>query len=61
MPAEIADVRLHDDARRPVAYTTDHNSGGTLSNGIFLLVLCLTISVFLIRLLRRQRRQTQSR
>ncbi|MFB6725574.1 hypothetical protein ACFCV3_35715 [Kribbella sp. NPDC056345] len=61
MPAEIADVRLHDDAGEPLAYTTDHNWGWTLSKGISLLVLCLTMPVFLIRLLRRHQRQTQSR
>ncbi len=60
-PAEIADVRLHDDASDSVAYTTDHNWGWTLAKGIFLLVLCLTMSVFLIRMLRRHQRQTQPR
>jgi hypothetical protein len=61
MPVEIADVRLHDDAREPLAYTTDHNWGLRLAGGIFLLVMCLTMPVFLIRLLRRHQRQTQSR
>jgi hypothetical protein len=61
MPAEIADVRLHDDARRPVAYTTDRNWGWTLSSGIVLLVLCLTMPVFLIRMVRRHQRQTHPR
>ncbi len=60
MPAEIADVRLHDGASGALAYTTDHNWGVRLAGGIVLLVLCLTMPVFLIRLLRRQQRQTQS-
>jgi len=61
MPAKIADVRLHDDDGRSVAYTTDHSWGWKLAGGIFLLALCLTMPVFLIRLLRRHQRQTQPR
>ncbi len=61
MPAEIADVRLHDDAGRPVAYTTDHNWGLSLSIGIVLPVLCLTMAVFLIRMVRRHQRQPHPR
>ncbi|MFB6718681.1 hypothetical protein ACFCV3_00885 [Kribbella sp. NPDC056345] len=61
MPAEIADVRLHDDDSGSVAYAKDHSWGSSLVGGALLLVLCLTMPVFLIRMLRRHQRQTQAR
>jgi hypothetical protein len=61
MPAEIADVALHDDAGESVAYTKDHSWGWSLVGGVLLLVLGLTMPVFLIRVFRRHQRQTQAR
>jgi hypothetical protein len=61
MPAEIADVGLHDDASESVAYTKDHSWGWSLVGGVLLLALGLTMPVFLIRVLRRHQRQTQAR
>ncbi len=61
MPAKIADVGLHDDASGSVAYTNDHSWGTSLAGGVLLLALCLTMPVFLIRMVRRHQRQTQPR
>ncbi len=62
MPAEIADVSLHDDADGSVAYTKDHSWGTSLVGGVLFLVLVgLAMPVFLIRMVRRHQRQTQPR
>jgi hypothetical protein len=59
MPAEIDDVRLHDDTSRSVAYTNDRDWRGSLFGGIALPVFCLTMTVFLIRMMRRHQRANE--
>ncbi|WP_432940439.1 hypothetical protein ACQPXM_31665 [Kribbella sp. CA-253562] len=61
MPVQIADVGLHDDAGESVAYTKDHSWRFSLVGGVLFLVLCPTMLVFLIRVLRRHQRQTPAR
>jgi hypothetical protein len=58
MPATIDDVRLHDDTSKPVAYTRDHSWGWSVAGGAVILVMCLTMPVFLIRMVRRHQRLT---
>ncbi|WP_053205237.1 hypothetical protein [Jiangella muralis] len=55
MPARIDDVRLHDDADRPTAYTSDYDWGVRTAGGVLLLAGCLIVAALLVRLLRRTR------
>lgn len=56
MPTTIDDVRLHDDAGRPTAYTVDYNPGTRMASGVFLLAFCLVTDVLLVRVVRRAQR-----
>nr|WP_184823496.1 hypothetical protein [Jiangella mangrovi]MBB5788676.1 hypothetical protein [Jiangella mangrovi] len=56
MPGWIDDVRLRDDADRPVAYTADYDWGVRTAGGVFLLVFCLVTAALLVRMVRRHRR-----
>ena len=53
-PSRIDDVRLHDDADRPTAYTNDYNPVPKIAGGALLLVFCLV--VVLVRMVRRHKR-----
>jgi hypothetical protein len=55
-PSRIDDVRLHDDADRPTAYTVDYNPVPKIAGGAFLLVFCLVLTVLLVRMVRRHKR-----
>lgn len=56
MPSRIDNVRLHDDAERPTAYTDDYNPVPGIVGGGFLLVFCLVTAVLLTRMVRRHKR-----
>jgi len=53
MPSGIDNVRLHDDAERPTAYTDDYNPVPGIVGGGFLLAFCLVTAVLLTRMVRR--------
>ncbi len=55
MPARIDNVRLHDDAGRPTAYTVDYNPGPRMAAGVFLLISGLVMAVLMIRSVRRHK------
>lgn len=57
MPARIDDVRLHDDADRPTAYTSDYDSWTRTAGGVALLAGCLVTAALLVRMLRRYRHE----
>ncbi|SQE00429.1 MULTISPECIES: hypothetical protein [unclassified Parafrankia] len=57
MPTSIDNVRLHNDAGRPTAYTIDYNPGPKIVGGVFLLVFCLVVAVLLVRMVRRHTRR----
>jgi hypothetical protein len=55
-PSRVDNVRLHDDADRPTAYTIDYNPVPKIAVGIVLLVFCLVTVVLLVRMVRRYKR-----
>lgn len=59
MPSRIDNVRLHDDAGRPTAYTVDYNAGTRTASGVFLLAFCLVTAVLLVRMVRRHKRRPE--
>ncbi|WP_306360043.1 hypothetical protein [Nocardia sp. CC227C] len=50
-------IELHDDARSPVAYTTDYDWRWKLFGGTALMAFCLTAPIFLIRAVKRHSRR----
>ena len=61
MPAEVENVRLHDDDRNPAAYPDDYNPVPKVVGGVALLVFCLVVAVVLVMTTRRRRRGAASR
>ena len=59
MPTRIDNVRLHDDARRPTAYTMDYNTGTRTAGGVFLLAFCLVTATLLVRMVRRHKQPAE--
>lgn len=60
MPTSIDNVRLHNDADRPTAYTIDYNPGPKIAGGVFLLAFCLAVAVLLVWITRRYTRRGPS-
>ncbi|WP_157988017.1 hypothetical protein [Jiangella endophytica] len=56
MPARIDNVRLHDDAGRPTAYTVDYNPGPRMAAGVFVLMFGLVMAALMVRSVRRYKR-----
>jgi hypothetical protein len=58
MPADVGNVRLHDDDRDPVAYTDGYNPVPKVVGGAVLMVFCLVVAVVLVVATRRRVRAT---